>query len=175
LIVHCDESDRLGWPTASVVDYSGYGDTSVLAAHPDDPGVLLGGVGRFEHLPAGVDAVVSLCRVGAVSSAIAPDDHLEVRLIDSDSAAANANLDYVLADTADAIATLRAEGKTVLVHCVQAISRTPTVGALYAARHLGVPAEAALERIRAVLPDANPKPPFRAVLHAATSRPGVLR
>jgi ADP-ribosyl-[dinitrogen reductase] hydrolase len=176
LIAHGGAPDGLGWPTASVVDYSGYGDTSMLAAHPDDPGVLLGGVGRFEHLPAGIDAVVSLCRVGAVSSAVAPGDHLEVRLIDSENAAANANLDFVLADTADAIATLRAEGKTVLVHCVQAISRTPTVGALYAARHLGVPAEVALERIRAVLPKADPTAPFRALLRPATDpRPEVVR
>jgi ADP-ribosyl-[dinitrogen reductase] hydrolase len=114
--------------------------------------------------------------VGAVSSAVAPGDHLEVRLIDSENAAANANLDFVLADTADAIATLRAEGKTVLVHCVQAISRTPTVGALYAARHLGVPAEVALERIRAVLPKADPTAPFRALLHAASGpKPEVVR
>ncbi|MCY7288449.1 MAG: ADP-ribosylglycohydrolase family protein, partial [Cryobacterium sp.] len=60
-------------------------------------------------------------------------------------------------DAADAVAAFRAEGKTVLLHCVQAQSRTPSVGALYAARHLGIPVEDALREVVAALPDARPK------------------
>ncbi|MGH3633662.1 MAG: hypothetical protein ACRDTS_06135 [Mycobacterium sp.] len=37
-----------------------------------------------------------------------------------------------------AIEQFRAEGKTVLFHCVQAVSRTPTIAALYGARRKGI-------------------------------------
>lgn len=70
----------------------------------------------------------------------------------------------MLADAADAVAALRSEGKRVLLHCVQAQSRTPTVAALYAARHLGVGFEAALAAVREALPDAAPQ---RALVDAA--------
>ena len=157
--------DASGWPAAPVVDYSGYGDVTRLAVHPHDPGVRLGGAGHFEALPAGIDAVVSLCRVGELAAAIPPADHVEIRLIDRDGE--NPNLDFVLADAADAVAAFRAEGKTVLLHCVQAISRTPAVAALYAVRHLGVPADVALADIQRVLPHADPIESFRAALLAA--------
>ncbi|WP_148040129.1 protein-tyrosine phosphatase family protein [Cryobacterium tepidiphilum] len=123
------------------VDYTGYGDLSTLVQHPHDPGVWLGAVGALDTLPDDVDAVVSLCRVGAaqVPAVIEESNRVEEWLIDNDDAAHNPNLDDVLLDAADAIAALRAEGRTVLLHCVQAQSRTPSVAALYAARHLRVP------------------------------------
>src|ERR1039457_4649119 len=49
-------------------------------------------------------------------------------------------------------AALRAEGRTVLLHCVQARSRTPAVAALYAARHRGVGTRQALAEIGEKLP-----------------------
>jgi hypothetical protein len=52
----------------------------------------------------------------------------------------------------------------VLVHCVDAVSRTPTVAALYAARHVGIPVQQALRNVRAVLPAAQPNPAFMAAL-----------
>lgn len=175
LAVTGGETDASGWPTAATIDYSGHGATNLLAAHPHDAGVLLGGVGRFESLPASVDAIVSLCRVGALPAGIDPANHVEMRLVDRNGAEENPNLDFVLADAADAVAAFRAEGKTVLLHCVQAISRTPTVAALYATRHLGVPAEVALADIQRVLPLANPKESFRAALRAAEARVESLR
>jgi ADP-ribosyl-[dinitrogen reductase] hydrolase len=159
--------DDVGWPTTPVLDYSGYGNISMLAEHPHDPGVLLGGVGRLRNLPTGVDAVVSLCRLGAdevPARGIRPEDHIEVWLIDSADPARNPNLDYVLTEAEEAIAALRAEGRKVLVHCVQAESRTPTVAALYAARHRGVSARQALTDIQRVLPRADPNPTFRAAV-----------
>jgi len=48
----------------------------------------------------------------------------------------------------------------VLVHCVDARSRTPAVAALYAARHLGLPVRRALAGVRAVLPAAQPNAAF---------------
>jgi protein-tyrosine phosphatase len=126
--------------------------------------VLLGAVGVLDELPTEVDAVVSLCRLGAaqVPERITADDQHRVWLIDSSATADNPHLDEVLLDAANAVAALRAEGKTVLLHCVQAQSRTPTVAALYAARHLGVQPDAALAEVCAVLPAARPNSAFLA-------------
>lgn len=59
---------------------------------------------------------------------------------------------------------LRAQGRTVLLHCVEALSRTPTVAALYGARVRGVGTDEALEAVQRVLPRANPNPAFREAL-----------
>ena len=61
----------------------------------------------------------------------------------------------------------------MLLHCVAAQSRTPTVAALYAARHLGIPPETALAQVTAVLPDAHPNPAFRAALDRLTPAGGA--
>jgi protein-tyrosine phosphatase len=58
----------------------------------------------------------------------------------------------------------------VLVHCVGAYSRTPTVGALYGARLRGVDADDAIRDVTAVLPGANPNRAFRAALRRLGSR-----
>ena len=149
-------TDEGGWPSGERFDYSSFGDVSTLVRHPHDDGVWLGGVGALEG--ADVDAVVSLCRIGTAQSPVAAGDHVEVWLVDRDDPASNPNLDAVLVDAVAAVAAFRAEGKTVLLHCVQAQSRTPSVAALYSALHLGVPIDRALAEIVAVLPDAHPKP-----------------
>ena len=128
--------DGAGWPSDPVVDYAGF-DSSALARHPQDDRVWLGGVGALDDLPPEVDAVVSLCRLGAAQApaeGIAPQHHVEVWLIDRSDPSENPNLDLVLRDAVDAVDALRAEGRTVLLHCVQAQSRTPTVAALYGSR-----------------------------------------
>ena len=78
--------------------------------------------------------------------------------------ASNAYLDFVLMDAARAIAALRAEGKTVLLHCVQAQSRTPAVAALYGALLKGCRPTDALADVVDVLPGANPNRGLRAAL-----------
>ncbi len=87
-----------------------------------------------------------------------------MRLIDRVGPEENPHLDFVLHDTVTAIERLRANGKTVLLHCVQAQSRTPTVAALYGARLRGISTDAALADITAALPQANPNHDFRAAL-----------
>lgn len=67
-------------------------------------------------------------------------------------------------EAAAAVERYRAEGKTVLLHCVRAESRTPTVAALYGARVAGVTALEALADLRRVLPGANPNPLFLGLL-----------
>jgi ADP-ribosyl-[dinitrogen reductase] hydrolase len=140
--------------------YSGYEFGSVVR-HPYDEGVWLGDIGALRSLPDGVDAVVSLCRVGNADLP-ARAEHVEVRLIDQEGE--NANLDFVLLDTVRAVEQLRQEGRNVLIHCVQAQSRTPTVAALYGARLRGIGSAEALADVCGVLPDANPIPEFREAL-----------
>jgi len=161
------QSEPDAWPLPRVFDYSAYGDTGVLAIHPHDRLVLLGGVDAARKPPDGVDAVVSLCRLGRAevpAPGVRPPDHVEVWLADSADPGHNLNLDLVLAQAADAVAALRGEGRTVLIHCVDAVSRTPAVAALYAARHLGIPVQQALRDVHAVLPAARPNPAFMAAL-----------
>ncbi len=163
--------DASGWPLEAAVDYRGYSGRQAFAVHPHDDGVLLGGIGQLNPLPASVDAVVSLCRLGAEqvpAAGVAPEDHVEVWLVDSSRRVANPNLQFVLADTAEVLADLRAEGKTVLLHCVQAQSRTPTVAALYAVG-LGIPGEQALADVCSALPHAQPNPAFKAALQGLGS------
>ncbi|WP_260758297.1 hypothetical protein [Mycobacterium sp. SMC-8] len=63
-----------------------------------------------------------------------------------------------------AVERFRAEGKTVLLHCVEAQSRTPSVAALYGAGLRGVGAHEALDAVMRVLPRARPNPAFREAL-----------
>ena len=64
----------------------------------------------------------------------------------------------------------------MLVHCVAAQSRTPTVAALYGARLRNVSADEALREITVVLPRAYPNSAFRAALQrlAAGPDPAIL-
>ena len=140
----------------------------IFARHPYDEGVLLGGIGVLRRLPEGVDAVVSLCRVADED---VPDGmpHVEVRLIDRPERDENPNLDYVLLDTVRVIEQLRREGHTVLVHCVGAYSRTPTVAALYGARLRNISVDDALRDVMTALPGAQPNSAFRAALRRTGS------
>jgi ADP-ribosylglycohydrolase len=160
LAVRHGQSDGAGWPTADRFprEYPG----KVLVRSPHDDGVWLGDLAALDRLPAEVDAVVSLCRVGTHEVPPSVVAHHQAWLIDLPGQ--NSNLDTVLADTADAIAALRGEGRVVLVHCVEARSRTPIVAAAYATRHVGMAPDQALSDVETVLPQANPQPEFVAAL-----------
>jgi hypothetical protein len=157
---------RKGGPDGFDFAYRGYPVSRSVVPHPHDDGVLLGGIGALRSLPAGVDAVVSLCRVGDDDIPDVPS-WVEVRLIDRNGVEHNPNLDFVLADTVAAIERLRDEGRIVLLHCVQTHSRTPSVAALYGMRRRGIGAERALDDICRVLPQAYPNSDFRAALTRA--------
>jgi ADP-ribosyl-[dinitrogen reductase] hydrolase len=163
--------DLAGWPSGARMDYSTYNDSNVLAQHPHDDHVWLGGVDALTNLPDGVNAVVSLCRLGKTevpAPGVAASDHVEVWLTDETDPAKNPNLDFVLTDAAEAVAALRDEGRTVLLQCVQAQSRTPAVAAVYGARLTDRTPTEALADIEAVLPHAHPN----AALQAALERLG---
>jgi ADP-ribosyl-[dinitrogen reductase] hydrolase len=158
LSVHGGQDGPEGWPSAHSISSYRRAETTVTR-HPDDDGVLLGAVGAVR--PGVADAVVSLCRMGsgtAPLSGVAPEDHVESWLIDKDDA--NLDLAGQLVDAAAAVRELRAEGKTVLLHCVHAHSRTPTVAAVYGAMVTGSSPRAALDRVLAVLPASFPRPSF---------------
>lgn len=168
LTAHGGQPSPQGWPTGErVTSYDG-ADTRTVP-HPDDEGVLLGAVGALR--PGVADAVVSLCRLGSAQvplSGLAPEDHVEVWLVDDEDA--NNDLPTVLRDAAEAVRLLRSEGKTVLLHCVHGHTRTPVVAAAYGAQLSGGSTRAALERVLAVLPSANPRPSIAAALHALEER-----
>ncbi|MBB1515007.1 ADP-ribosylglycohydrolase family protein [Tessaracoccus sp. MC1679] len=122
------------WPgTASML--SGLG-RQLAVPHPADPDVLLGTEADLARcVELGVTAVVSLSRVGAVDTAaagVASDKHAHVWLVDSDDPEYNSNLAWTIEDAARTIKRFRDHGERVLVHCVAAQHRTPTVALAYA-------------------------------------------
>ncbi|MGH3951180.1 MAG: ADP-ribosylglycohydrolase family protein [Pseudonocardiaceae bacterium] len=166
------QPDAQGWPSAPRLSYAVPAWPGV--PHPADDGVLLGGFGA---LGTDVDAVVSLCRLGAAEvPAVGVDagNHIEVPLIDTEDPGYNPNLEFVIDDAARTVAALREEGKRVLLHCAQAQRRTPTVAARYAVLR-GTPLEQALSEVTRALPDANPNRALRNALRhlgASEARPG---
>lgn len=163
------------WPAAARWPVSGLPAT--LVTHPHDDGVLLGDLTALDGLTADgpgprVDAVVSLCRVGREQVPDFVAHRTEVWLVDQEGG--NADPAGVLADAADAIAAYRADGLTVLVHCYEARSRTPSVGAAYSVRHLAVEADRALREVGAVLPRARPKRFLVDAVHAVRPVRGAI-
>ncbi len=142
---------------------------AIAVPHPHDAGVWLGNAAALLNLPDGVDAIVSMCRVHD-DDLPAGVEQIDVRLIDQESPGANENLDFVLTDTVRLIEELRRDGRTVLVHCHGAHSRTPTMGALYGARVGHVSGTEALAQVLATLPGANPNPGFRSALNRLAPR-----
>lgn len=157
------------WPLTDRMDYAHLGVVTGTVTHPHDEGVLLGDAGVLEDLPVRVDAVVSLCRVGRRRpNPVAVGDHVVVWLVDKVDPAENPNLDLALREAADAVAALRDEGRTVLLHCAAGQSRTPSVAAAYSVRHLGVDPAAALDQVCAALPSPAPNPALRAAVARMT-------
>lgn len=157
-----DGPNPYGWPKVPRIDYPPYLEPPTLVRHPHDPGVWLADAQALNRLPADVTAVVSLCQVGREQ--VPPGiEHVGFRLIDRPDPDANPNLDFVLTDAAATIAALRNEGHVVLVHCVAAQSRTPTVGIAYSLLR-GIEPAVAVEEIGRALPLAWPNPGFREAL-----------
>jgi hypothetical protein len=156
-----------GWPLAEHIDYSHCRGTDVLAQHTHDEGVWLGGVETLDALPEGVTAIVSLCLLGSqqVPKGV---EHIPFRLIDRPEAAENPNLEFVIADAARTVAGLRADGHGVLIHCVAAQSRTPTVGIAYAMIS-GADIDTVTKGVCSVLPNARPNRGFGTILRGLTT------
>lgn len=160
-----------GWPTCDYMDYRGWGGETTFVAHPLVEGVWIGGALPLDNLPTDIDAVVSLCRVGAaqVPTGLA---HHQIRLIDTD-ATDNPNLEFVIDDAARTVLRLREEGKRVYLHCVAAHSRTPTVAARVAVL-AGATLDQATAAVLEALPTAQPRPFLREALERLAEHGGCV-
>lgn len=160
--------DHEGWPLAERATV--YAGSDYLFSHPHDPGVWIGSLAALDRLPSEVGAVVSLCRVGTRH---VPDglESVQVWLIDKPDR--NDNLDFVLTEAADAVATLRAEGKVVFLHCAEGRSRTSAVATLYGTRHRGVGLDQAWSDVRATLPGFAPHAFLRDAVARIQSAPTI--
>lgn len=162
---------RASWATVSGHTWPRVFEEDSLVAdavmHPGDPGVWLGGLAGLRPLPVDVDAVVSLCPLGdsqVPQPAVTDRDHVHVWLNDSADPADNPNLEIVAEQAVDIIRLLRAEGRTVYLHCADGTSRTPFIAALYGARLSETTAAEALIQIQKVMPHARPNPLFEQLL-----------
>ena len=156
LAINCTEygtQSLHGWPDGERFEP---GHEKTLVKHPHDDGVWIGSLAAVDMLPD-VDAIVSMCRVGTKQHPTA--EVIEFWVVDYPGE--NLELEFALTDAANTVAELRAQGKTVLLHCYAAHSRTPSTAAAYSVLHKGVPAEKAFKEICAVLPAGNPQPFLR--------------
>jgi ADP-ribosylglycohydrolase len=158
--------DAAGWPgPGSMLDYYGsFQPAGFATSLKVDPGVVFGDIARLPTAQA--DDVLSLCRIGD-GDRHGPT-HDVVWLSDDDQ---NVACDRVLADTADAIAQLRRQGRTVFVHCVRAESRTPSVAMAWLRRHHGRTYDEALAEVLAAMPTANPHPALLAAVATCHRHP----
>ncbi|TYL50071.1 hydrolase [Nocardioides sp. BGMRC 2183] len=144
-------SDGLGWPVSDVVEYE-VQVSAASAPHPHDEGVLLGTHASHAH---NATAIVAACRIGRQQPTFGRAQVVvESRLIDSDDHADNPNLEFLLYDAADAIRGLRSEGHMVLLHCVAAEQRTPSIAVAYSIL-LGHDVEDARRVIQSSLPSTR--------------------
>ncbi len=159
--------DHLGWPSApSLVETArARGERQVFCAPADHDGDLL--LGNLPGLPTavseGVDAVVSLCRTGRAETPPGVEHHRFWR-VDQPGPDVNPNLAFVRDAAAEAVRTLRQEGKRVYLHCWGGRSRSATVAALVAAAVTGEDAATTLEKVGRALPEARPNPTFAELL-----------
>ena len=154
LAVNEGRADSSGWPLAiDLRDYyqQRFHPSGRITALPGHGGVIWGDVAGLANAEA--DAFVSLCRIGTAQRR--GTEHHEVWLLDDQN---NANLTFVLSDTADAIERLQHDVGTVFVHCVRSESRTPTVAAAWLIRHRGFDPDSALATVRESMPQARPNP-----------------
>jgi ADP-ribosylglycohydrolase/protein-tyrosine phosphatase len=146
--------DSTGWPSAAtlVPDARRTEGMPICAPLPDDPDLLVGNLpGLPAAVEAGVDAIVSLCRVGT-QEVPASVEHHRFRLVDDTTS--NAHPAFVLRDAVEAVRTLREEGKRVYLHCHGGRSRTAAVASGYLVGR-GVPLAETLARLTDALPEAH--------------------
>ena len=129
LTVAGGRADPKGWPVVEDVAYDEPASRRVVP-HPLDDGRAPG------HPPqprTTARTPSSRCAGSGGDQACfdGADVVVESRLMDSEDPAANPNLAFTLRDAADAVRGLRAEGRTVLLHCVAAEQRTPSVAVEY--------------------------------------------
>ncbi len=109
--------ERKGQPDRFDYTYGGYPESTRSSTTRTTTGCVLGGVGGAAEAARGSRRSRLVVPASETSDMPEGMPHLEVRLIDS-VGDENPHLDFVLLDTVRAVEQLRAEGRTVLLHCV---------------------------------------------------------
>lgn len=126
--------------------------------HPCDSEVLIGTLADLDRVDElGVNAVISLCRVGRDQIApgrVPADRHAQLWLTDSDDPDDNPNRYAVLTNAALLARSWRREGRRVLIHGVAAERRAPSAALAYAGA-LGADVDEVADRIRNLHPRVN--------------------
>jgi predicted protein tyrosine phosphatase len=164
LALHGGQVEASRWPAVDVFDYTDWGDLGHISPVVQSPGLFVGAVDSVRELPIGVDAVVSLCRLGVgevPAQGVEPENHVEVWLIDRVESEYNQHLDFTFHQAQQEVATLLDEGRQVLLHCVQGMSRTPAVLALHLLRTTDLTSDQVWEIVSEVLPHSNVNVAFR--------------
>lgn len=152
-----------GWPLSKQMPGT---HENVWVQHPHDDGVYLASLAALEEMPADIDAVVSMCRVG--TEQVKGAEVIEFWLIDEPGH--NLDTDAVLRDAAHTVAELRKEGKKVVIHCVAAHNRTPAAAVAYSILHKSIPFDQAWREVRNALPNPQHNQEFFDVLKTINER-----
>jgi protein-tyrosine phosphatase len=94
--------------------------------------------------------------------------HVRVWLEDSLDPGDNPNLDLVARDTVGVLTRLRAQGRTVYLHCDDGRSRTPFIAALYWAEISDMSPGEAFDRLAAQVSGVRRNPVFEHVIRRYT-------
>lgn len=86
-------------------------------------------------------------------------DHLYLNLIDGDDPAYVP--DKVIDEALSFISEYLDKGKSVLVHCVEGISRSPSIALLWLVKNGKLPVEGAVRKFKQLYPDYDPSPGIR--------------
>ena len=176
LALHGGQVEASRWPAVDVFDYTDWGDLGHISPVVQSPGLFVGAVDSVRELPIGVDAVVSLCRLGVgevPAQGVEPENHVEVWLIDRVESEYNQHLDFTFHQAQQEVATLLDEGRQVLLHCVQGISRTPAVLALHLLRTTDLTSDQVWGIVSEVLPHSNVNAAFREAIERLHPVKGV--
>jgi len=129
-----------------VVDVSSWRAPDRVAHLESVPGLTLGGQALLQSRTHPYSAAVSLSRVGSVEGWLSHHRHHLVRVLDNYSNLDNINLALQMLDVADLIEQWLADGERVLLHCVQAHTRTPSFAAAYLIAKHGLTADEASQK-----------------------------
>lgn len=164
LTVRKGQTDSSEWPLCDTMDYSTWPGTSTISQLPSNSRIRCGGYESVKDAFDQLGAAISLCRVGKSDSALPAANHISVLLIDSDEPDTNAHVPFLFHQIAQAIQELLDEGNELLVHCVQAQSRTPSALIAHLMINEGKSFDDAWAEVQQALPSAQPIDTFKSAL-----------
>ena len=166
LTVDKGQVDNVGWPSIDVVDDSHWPGSRTVEVAAVNSHITAGGHSALQNHPAGMGAAISLCRVGRNETELDSKDHIQVMIMDMEGRDNNSNIAFTFNEIAQQIEEFFNEGKHVVVHCVQAQSRTPSALIAFCMNRFGWSYEDALETVKKTFPDAAPINAFTSALQS---------